>query len=206
MLIETLGNLLNRGLPRSVRARQLTAELAGRSLALEVRGFGSLRLESNGSTIAVTKGGDQAQADAALAVGPLSLFALAGEGAQAAVQRGDAAMSGDPEIAARFRELLTLLKPDPEEELALVLGDVVAHRLGRLAALTAALGSRAADTAWRSTADYLAHERADLVPRHEGEQFLRGVEALREDLDRLAARIELLARRRGTAAQRPRAP
>ena len=34
------------------------------------------------------------------------------------------------------------------------------------------------------------------VPRHEGEQFLRGVEALREDLDRLAARLELLAQRR----------
>jgi ubiquinone biosynthesis protein UbiJ len=40
------------------------------------------------------------------------------------------------------------------------------------------------------------------VPRHEGEQFLRGVEALREDLDRLAARIELLGRRRGPQRSR----
>jgi ubiquinone biosynthesis protein UbiJ len=202
VLTGTLGNALNRGLPRSVRARQLTAELAGRSLALEVRGFGRLRLESNGVQLSVTP--DGGTADAELAVGPLGLFALAGEGAQAAVQRGDAAMSGDAEIAARFRELLTLLRPDPEEELSLVLGDVAAHRLGRLAALAAAWSSRAADTAWRSTADYLAHERADLVPRHEGEQFLRGVERLREDLDRLAARIELLARRRGPP--RSRAP
>ena len=200
MLSATLGQLLNRGLPRSVRARQLTAELTGRSLALEVRGFGRLRLESNGVELAVTPGGGAA--DAELAVGPLSLFALAGAGAQATVQRGDAAMSGDAEIAARFRELLTLLKPDPEEELSLVLGDVAAHRLARLASLAAAWGSRAADTAWRSSADYLAHERADLVPRHEGEQFLRGVEALREDLDRLAARIELLGRRRGPQRSR----
>lgn len=202
MLSATLGNVLNRGLPRSVRARQLTAELAGRSLALEVRGFGRLRLESNGVELTVTPGGGAA--DAELAVGPLGLFALAGRGAQAAVQRGDAAMSGDAEIAARFQELLTLLRPDPEEELSLVLGDVAAHRLGRLATLAGAWSSRAADTAWRSTADYLAHERADLVPRHEGEQFLRGVEALREDLDRLAARLELLARRRGSP--RSRAP
>jgi ubiquinone biosynthesis protein UbiJ len=206
VLSETLANVLNRGLPRSVRARQLTAELAGRSLALEVRGFGTLLLKSNGVELTVTPGAGAAAADAGLSVGPLSLFALAGEGAQAAVQRGDAAMSGDTEIAARFRELLTLLKPDAEEELSLVLGDVAAHRLGRFAALAAAWSARAADTAWRSTADYLAHERADLVPRHEGEQFLRGVEALREDLDRLAARIELLARRRGPPAHRPRAP
>jgi ubiquinone biosynthesis protein UbiJ len=200
VLSETLGNLLNRGLPRSVRSRELTAELAGRSLALEVRGFGTVRLESNGSTLAVSRGEAAQPADAGLSVGPFGLLALAGEGAQAAVQRGEAAMSGDAEIAGKFRELLTLLKPDPEEELSLVIGDVPAHQLARFARGALAWSARAADTAWRSTADYLAHERADLVPRHEGEQFLRGVEALREDLDRLAARIELLARRRGAAA------
>ena len=206
MLSETLGRLLNRGLPRSVRARDLVTELAGRSLALELRGVGTLRLESDGVQLVVT-GGDLAEAaDAGLSVGPLGLLALAGEGAQAAVQRGEAAMSGDGEIAGKFRELLTLLKPDPEEELSLVLGDVPAHQLARLARGALAWGARAADSAWRSTADYLAHERADLVPRHEGEQFLRGVEALREDLDRLAARIELLARRRAARTSGPRTP
>jgi len=195
VLSETLGQLLNRGLPRSGRARELAAELAGRSLALEVRGMGALRLESDGAQLIVTGGGAQA-ADAGLSVGPLGLLALAGEGAQAAVQRGEAAMSGDGEIAGKFRELLTLLRPDPEEELSLVLGDVPAHQLARAARGALAWGARAADSVWRSTADYLAHERADLVSRHEGEQFLRGVDALREDLDRIAARIELLARRR----------
>ncbi len=193
MLAATLGTLLNRGLPRSVRARELCAELAGRSLALEVRGLGRLRLESDGTVLTAT--GDSTHADAELATGPLGLFALAGEGAQAAVQRGDAAMSGDGETAAKFRELLTLLKPDPEEELAQVVGDVPAHQLGRLGRLLAAWSARAADTAWRTSADYLAHERADLVSRQEGEQFLRGVDRLREDVDRLGARLELLARR-----------
>lgn len=197
MLTETIGNLLNRGLPRSVRAQQLCAELAGRSLALEVRGLGRLRLESDGTRLAVTPGA--AAADAELSVGPLGLLALAGAGAQAAVQRGEAGMSGDGEIAARFRELLTLLKPDPEEELALVLGDVPAHQLARLSRRAAAWSAQAADTAWRTSADYLAHERADLVPRQEGEQFLRGVDALREDLDRVSARLELLAKRRAPA-------
>lgn len=201
MLSETLGNILNRGLPRSVRARELAAELAGRSLALEVRGLGSLRLVSNGATLAVTEG-TGAAADAALSVGPLGLLALAGAGAQAAVQRGDAALSGDAEIARQFRELLTLLKPDPEEELALVLGDVPAHQLARLGALAAAWSARAADSVWRNSADYLAHERADLVSRHEGEQFLKGVDALREDVDRASARLELLAARRAGAGTR----
>jgi len=194
VLAATLANLLNRGLPRSGRARALTAQLAGRSVALEVQGFGRVRLESNGATLAVAAG-EQA-ADATLSAGPLGFLALTLEDPQAVLQRGAATMSGDTEIAGAFRELLGLLKPDPEEELSLVLGDVPAHQLGRLARLAADFGRRAADTAWRNGSDYLAHERQDLVPRREGEQFLRGVDALREDLDRLDVRLTLLERRR----------
>ena len=197
MLAETLANLLNRGLPRSGRARELAAQLAGRSVALEVQGFGRVRLESNGATLTVTPG--EAAADATLTAGPLGFLALTLDDPQAAVQLGIATVSGDTEIAGAFRELLGLLRPDPEEELSLVLGDVPAHRLGRLARMAADFGRRAADTAWRSGSDYLAHERRDLVPRREGEQFLRGVDALREDLDRLDARLALLARRRAAS-------
>ena len=68
-----------------------------------------------------------------------------------------------------------------------MVGDVAAHRLARLARAAVSLSRGAAAAAWRNGADYLAHERADIVPRHEGEQFLRGVDALREDLDRLEA-------------------
>ena len=194
MLTGILGNLLNRGLPRSGRARQLTAELAGRSLALEVRGFATLRIESNGATLTVTE--SAAEADARLAVGPLGLLALLGADAQQALQRGEATIAGDTHIAGKFRELAWLLRPDPEEELSLVLGDVPAHQLGRFARAALEWSRGAARSAWRNGADYLAHERADLVPRREGEQFLRGVDALREDVDRTAARLEQLAARR----------
>ena len=46
----------------------------------------------------------------------------------------------------------------------------------------------AATTGVRNVAEYLAHERRDLVSRPEAEDFYRGVERLREDLDRLEAR------------------
>jgi ubiquinone biosynthesis protein UbiJ len=201
VLTATLANLLNRGLPRSGRARELTAELAGRSLVLEMAGFGQVRVASDGTTLSVTT--DGAAADATLSAGPLGFLALAVDDPQAVLARGAAAVSGDAEVAARFRELLTLLKPDPEEELSLLVGDVPAHQLGRLARAAALWSRRAADTAWRSSADYLAHERADLVPRREGEPFLRGVDALREDVDRLEARLALLTRRRANRTDAP---
>ncbi|HLY52575.1 MAG TPA: hypothetical protein VKQ31_06160 [Steroidobacteraceae bacterium] len=197
MLTEILGNLLNRGLPRSGRARQLCTELAGRSVTLEVRGLATLRIESNGATLGVSE--STAETDARITVGPLGLLALLGADAQRALQRGDAAITGDAQIAARYRELTWLLRPDPEEELSLVLGDVPAHQLARLARGALDWGRGAARSAWRNGADYLAHERADLVPRPEGEQFLRGVDALREDVDRAAARLEQLVARRAAA-------
>jgi ubiquinone biosynthesis protein UbiJ len=195
MLNETLANLLNRGLPRSPRARQLCAELTGKSVAIVIRELARFRVSSNGQTLAVSR--DASPADATIAGGPLSLLALAGESAQAVLQRGDVTISGDTEVAEAFRELARLLRPDLEEELALVVGDVPAHQLGRLARLTAGFGRKAADTTLRNLAEYLGHERADLVPRHEGEQFLRGVDSLREGVDRLQARLDVLARRRG---------
>ena len=53
---------------------------------------------------------------------------------------------------------------------------------------------KAATTTVRNVAEYLGHERQDLVPRSEAEQFLQGVDTLREDVDRLAARVDLLTR------------
>ena len=195
MLSATLDKLLNRGLPRSPRARQLCAQLEGRSIALEIRAITRLRVASTGQTLSVMR--DDAPADATLTGGPLSLLALAGESADAVLQRGEVAISGDAELAQQFRELARLLRPDLEEELSLLLGDVPAHQLGRLARLTLRWSRKAASTTLANLAEYLGHERADLVPRNEGEQFLRGVDAVREGVDRLGARIALLSARRG---------
>ena len=194
MLSATLDNLLNRGLPRSPRARQLCAELEGRSVAIEIREITRLRVASTGQTLSVMR--DDAPADATLTGGPVSLLALAGESADAVLQRGEVAISGDAELAQKFRELARLLRPDLEEELSLLLGDVPAHQLGRLARLTLRWSRRAAATTLTNLAEYLGHERADLVPRNEGEQFVRGVDAVREGVDRLSARIALLSARR----------
>jgi len=195
MLSATLEKLLNRGLPRSPRARQLCATLSGRSVAIVVPDILRLRVSCNGQTLTVMR--DDAPADATLRGGALSLLALASDSAQAVIQRGDVAISGDSEVAQGYRELAQLLRPDLEEELSLLIGDVPAHQLGRLARLAAGWSGRAADTTLRNLAEYLGHERGDLVSRNEGEQFLRGVDALRESVDRLQARLELIARRRG---------
>ena len=193
MLTATIENVLNRGLPRSPRAQQLCAELAGRRIAIEAPSLARILVESTGSSLRISRG--SLAADAEVIGGPLSLLALGGDASGAELSGGQVEVRGDAELAQKFQELARLLRPDPEEELSMLIGDVAAHRLGRLARGALGWGRNAAATLLQDAGEYFSHERADLVSREEGEQFLRGVDALREDIDRLEARITLLAQR-----------
>ena len=51
----------------------------------------------------------------------------------------------------------------------------------------------------RNLAEFLAHERGDLVSRPEGRQLLEGIDALREEVDRLEARVSLIEQQRARA-------
>lgn len=194
MLTETIENVLNRGLPRSPRARQLCRELQGHRVGVDVSGFGRLVVESTGETLQIKRDAS-ASTEAEIVGGPFSLLALAGESPEAVIQRGDVQIRGDVELAQRFRELALLLRPDIEEEVSKVVGDVPAHHLGRVARAAFGWTRNAASTQVRNVAEYFAHERQHLVPRAEADQLLKGVDTLRENVDRLEARIELLARK-----------
>ncbi|HLA71481.1 MAG TPA: SCP2 sterol-binding domain-containing protein, partial [Steroidobacteraceae bacterium] len=150
-----------------------------------------LRCESLGSSVRLERAGD-ATADAEISGSLMNLAALAGAHPEDVIQRGDVSIRGDAEIAQKFRELAMLLKPDVEEELARLIGDTPAHQALRFVKMATSFGRRAAKTGVRNVAEYLAHETGDLVPRAEAEDFYRGVERLREDLDRLEARTRII--------------
>src|SRR5580658_2241789 len=166
MLLTSIEKLLNRSLPRSPRAQALAAALAGKSLAVVVTGAGPVIISSSGERLRLERGSGMA-ADASISAGPFSLLALAAGPTQSVSATGGT-ISGDAEVAQQFSELLGLLRPDPEEELSQLIGDAPAHHLGRLARAALDFGDRAARTSVRNVAEYLAHERRDLVPRAEG--------------------------------------
>jgi ubiquinone biosynthesis protein UbiJ len=203
MLTDALEKALNRNLARSPRARELLESLAGRRLEIELRGTrAQVSIESSGTALRVgmssflaPPAGTPARAppDARVSGSLLALLSLAGSDPEAVIRRGDAEITGDAEIAARFRELARLLRPDLEEELSRWVGDAPAHQAARLAKSALGFGRRAITTGARNLAEYLSHETQDLVCAAEAESLFRDVEQLREDVDRLEARIALLA-------------
>ncbi len=193
MLTQAIENLLNRNLPRSPRARELASALVGKRVRVEARDFRWVIIaESLNTSIRLTRESTDGQPpDADISGSLLNLAALASSHPEEVIQRGDVTIRGDAEVAQKFRELAMLLKPDVEEELSRLIGDSPAHQALRLVRLATGFGRRAAQTGVRNVAEYLAHERGDLVPRAEAEDFYRGVERLREDLDRVEARVHL---------------
>jgi len=194
MLTQAIENLLNRNLPRSPRARELASSLVGKRVRVEARDFRWVVIaESLNTSIRLTRESTDGQPpDADISGSLLNLAALASSHPEEVIQRGDVTIRGDAEVAQKFRELAMLLKPDVEEELSRLIGDSPAHQALRLVRLATGFGRRAAQTGVRNVAEYLAHERGDLVPRAEAEDFYRGVERLREDLDRVEARVHLI--------------
>lgn len=192
MVLDRVAALLNRQVGGSPRARALLAQLANRSLVVDVRpGVIEVELRSDGMALMLSRT-PQGVGDARMSGTPLALLALTGASPETAIRSGAVEISGDAELADRFRELLGLLRPEAEEELARVIGPLPARTVASVVGGIGAWLRNAGDTTLRNVGEYVMHERGDVVSRAEGRSFLDGVDRLREDVDRLAARIALL--------------
>ena len=197
MLTQAIENLLNRNLPRSPRAqRAVRARSRASACASKPRlGWrarrriaGRLRCSSPATT-------RTAQPPDAEISG--SLLSLAGAGRRASGRSHPARRREHSRRRRAGAEIprarACCCKPDVEEELS------QAHRRyarapgaaprARWRPASAGAPRRPACATWPSTS---RTRRGDLVPRAEAEDFYRGVERLREDLDRLEARARLL--------------
>ena len=110
---------------------------------------------------------------------------------------GGMRISGDADLARRLQRLAERFDPDWQQPFAAVFGDVVGVQIANACASALqqarTLGGNFAET----TAEYVVEESRDVVGRDELAAFHDDVDALRDDFERLAARI---ARIDGAAA------
>ena len=114
---------------------------------------------------------------------------------EAAMPVGRMRIEGDAELARRLQRLAERFDPDWQQPFTAVFGDVIGVQIanGLAAALRQARvgGQKFAETA----AEYLTEESRDVVPRAELDAFHDDVDTLRDDTERLAARIARLHKR-----------
>ena len=110
---------------------------------------------------------------------------------------GGMRISGDADLARRLQRLAERFDPDWQQPFAAVFGDVLGVQIANACASALqqarTLGGNFAET----TAEYVVEESRDVVGRDELAAFHDDVDALRDDFERIAARI---ARIDGAAA------
>jgi ubiquinone biosynthesis protein UbiJ len=190
--------LLNRGIESSAQAGALAVRLNAHTLRLRVDGITPIRVATAGGRLALTASDEMA--DATISGSPLALLQLARGGASVSGRIAAARIDGDAEVANRYRQLFALARPDLEDELARIVGDLPARRLSQVARQTFDWVRKVKRTSGENIAEYLQEESRDLVNKVELEEFLHGVDAVRETADRIEARLARLEQRmKGTA-------
>jgi ubiquinone biosynthesis protein UbiJ len=193
MLLSALEATLNRNIAASSAARALCARLNGKSLRLQLTGMPmEFVLRSAGEQVQLVSNTSTA-ADATLSGSPLGLLSLARQHATS-TNGSSVRIEGDAEVAQNFSELLKQAKPDIEEELSRVVGDVAAHQLGNTVRSLLGFGRRVGDTVLQNVGEYLSEEGRDVPSKTEADEFSRDVDVLRDDVERLEARLNALAR------------
>lgn len=136
--------------------------------------------------------------DATLAGSPFDLLkARDSEKGVAQLFAGRVRLDGDNAVAQRFSRALGRLDIDWEEQLAQLIGDIPAHEIGRAARKAKEQGERLQSRGSETLSDYLTEETRLLPHRFEVEAFLGDIDTLRDDTDRLEARIARLENKGG---------
>ncbi|NOX70161.1 MAG: sterol-binding protein [Gammaproteobacteria bacterium] len=190
-LMRPLIRLVNRQLQAKTPARELCAELDGRVIAIRVRNTAlALYFLIHRDELEVTAVADNP--DVVISGSLIALARLAGPSADAAIRDGSVDLSGDAETAQAFQQLLAYGKPDIEEELSGVLGDVAARGLGDIARNVGRWAENTHATVQQNIQEYLQEESRSVPSRYEVENFRDQAETLRDDVDRVEARIRRL--------------
>lgn len=173
--------------------RELLGRLQGRVIALEVLGLGGrLHFIPTRNSLRVLSQFD-GEPDSTLRGAPLSLLRLGLEDNKTEVLRSPGVeLLGDTALAQDFAKILGEIHVDWEEQLSRLTGDVLAHGLVRGMRALGRWGQESLSSLQLDTRDYLQEEAHLLPSAAEVEAFNAEVDRLRDDVERLAARIARL--------------
>lgn len=189
---------VNRVLALDPEGAARLAPVEGRVLLVELSGFGTRIYVVPGESRLFLFGAYEAEPDCIVRGSPVALLGMAlAEHREDAVFEGALRIDGDNRVAQTLGDVLRGLDIDWEEQLAKLLGDTPAHWLMNRARAGAHWATRSRGVARDDLREYLQEEAAVVPTRQELEAFFSAVDTLRDDVERLDARLERLERDRG---------
>ncbi len=200
LAFRPLEGLINHGIARSPEAQAIAVALDGQSLDVRIDGTPiALRMVVVAGVLQLSQpdtsqnaGAESPAATAGLSGPPIAMMRLMTGDPQTLIRAGEIHMTGSPDAAEQFRELLHLAKPDIEIELGRILGQSAAHQLGSFARGLSDLGARTGERLAQRMSEYLTVEKRSVLTQAELNRFLQATDTLANDVERAAARVERL--------------
>lgn len=186
-------NALGRVLAHDPDTQAALAELAGRVFAIEIT-EPSWRFyvlpRADGLGLIVTQ---PERIDVTISGRPAALLGML---ARRQSSQGHVELRGDIHLAQRLQTILRELDVDWDDFLSRYVGDVAAHRIGRIGRRVSGVLLQGGRRLTEQLDDYIRYEQQLLPPRAEVDEFMQSVDELRDDVERLQQRLQRLQRRR----------
>jgi ubiquinone biosynthesis protein UbiJ len=173
------------------------AKVQGQVLEVVLTGFGTRLYVLPGESKLFLYGDYDAEPDCVVHGSPVALLGMVtSEHREDAVFAGSIRIDGDNRLAQTLGEVFQGLDIDWEEQLSKLLGDTLAHRLMDRVRAGERWAGRSRNITRENLREYLQEEAAVVPSRQELDAFLAAVDAVRDDVERLAARVERLEQQR----------
>lgn len=181
--------ILNHLLNQQPWSRDQLCRFAGKTLQLSVPPVTlHLLVESHGEFAALTSA-ENSTPDATLSLTISAAFKWL---MQKQLDPSQLTMTGNTELATEVGKILRSLSWDFEEDLSQVIGDIPAHKLVSVGKQAAQEASRQAISLAGMLSEFWQEEDPLIAKSRHLAQFTQDVDALRDDVERLAKRVEKL--------------
>lgn len=189
-----LETALNHALALDPDTRHKLAALDGRSIQLHLRGP-ELSLAVTVERQRLKVGPPPQDSQLRVAASPGSLLAMMLRRGDEGIAPGKVEIAGDADLARRLEKLASAFRPDFEEAFARTFGDVLGVPLAQAIANGLRYARSSAGHLGEDGADWLRDEARLTPAMGEVDDFLDGVDAVRERTERLEARLARLRQR-----------
>jgi len=191
--LNLLASALNNYLALDPEAPEKLTAFDGRVICIDITGANrTIYLLINDNKISAVKTYDK-EADATIIGSPAALFKLGVHRDSAPLFfAGEVEIRGDTRLGRQFKSMLAEMEIDWEEHLSRFVGDIAAHRIAGVFNDLRDWSKSAADNFADDVGEYLQEESRDVVSGAEMGMFYQMVDKLRDDTERLKARIDRL--------------
>ena len=192
--LSLLESAFNNYLVLDPEAPEKLTAFDGKIICIDIRGLNKrIYLLINGSKISVLKQHD-AEPEATITGSPAALFKLGLHRDSAPLFfSGEVEIRGDTRLGRQFKSLLADMEIDWEEHLSRLIGDIAAHRIVGLFNTLMEWSESVSGNFADDVGEYLQEESRDIVSGAEMGMFYQQVDKLRDDTERLKARIDRLS-------------